>query len=447
MAEQKKQIQTFLLRLAAAALVILFLYAMRAARESGRFPGSRGTMAAVALGGLIILAWAAGDLFQWIGLPRMTGYMMTGLVTGPYMLKLISLESVHTLKFIDHVALTLIALRAGHEVRLSLLRRRLKGILSISFSLVILSMVAGFLLIFFGGRYFLPFLRDAPGRTVLLVALLFSVIEMAKSPVTTIAILDETRAEGPLAETTLGVVIVNDVILIVLFGLVMALGTRIANPGEVKAGFIKEVLWHLFGSLGAGALIGWLVSLALKWIQRWLFLLVIGFSLGLTLLCHALHLEILLVCLTAGFVMENFTRQGGRMLGGIEDVTPLVYLIFFPVASASLDLSVVRTSWVAAAVILTARKLIIYSSVRLGSRLANECEAVRKYGWMGYINQSGVTLVLAILIAEEFPEFGSHFKAIALAVIVITDVYAPAMFKYALYRAGEIPGERKRSRV
>jgi len=435
---KKRALISFIPRLVAAGLVAGFLLLLRMTPDTLHAAGSSGVVAAISLGGLIVMAWVMGDIFQWIRLPRITGYMFTGLLAGPHILRLISRESVATLKFIDNVALSLIALHAGHEVRLELIKRRFKSIVSITFFILLFSLSGVFLFVFFGGRIFFPFLKDAPGRTVLLVALLFGLIEVAKSPVTTIAILDETRARGRLAETTLGVVVLKDVILIVLFGVVMAIGVRLAHPGEVHKGLLGETLWRLSGSLGVGGLVGFLVGGALGIIRRKTYLLVIGLALGLTLLSMGMHLEVLLASMTAGFVIENFTRHGKRFLGGVEAASPLVYLIFFPVASAALNLSLLRDTWFIAVIIIMLRKVMVFVGINVGSRLVEDFPAMRRWGWMGFINQSGVTLALAIIIGREFQEFGQQFKAIALGMIVITDFYGPALFKYALYKAGDI---------
>ncbi len=432
----KGSLRVFSHRAVAAAIVLIALYLVR--EKPHGLIISTGTRAAIALGGLIILAWVMGDLFERIGLPRITGYMVTGLLTGPHILGFMSAGTVFKLKFIDNVALALIALHAGREVKLALLRSRLKSIISITFFILLFSLSGVFIFVFFGGRHIFPFLKDAPQKTVLLVALLFGLIEVAKSPVTTIAILDETKARGPLAETTLGVVVLKDVILIVLFGIVMGIGARIARPCEGAGGFVGTTLWHLFGSLAIGAGIGFGVGELLKFAHKSMYLLVIGLALGLTLLSGAIHLEVLLVSMTAGFVIENFTGRGERLLAGIEDASPFIYIIFFPVASASLDLSLLRDTWFVAVLILMLRKVMVFSGIYIGSSLVEDFPVMRKVGWMGFINQSGITLALALIIGQEFPEFGEQFKAIALAMIVITDFYGPALFKYALHYAGEV---------
>ena len=434
---RKKSIIPFISRLMAAGIVILFLYLVRVAPEYVRPAGSGDISAAVSLGALIILAWVMGDLFQRISLPRITGYMVTGIILGPHATNLIRKESLQTLRFVDNMALALIALHAGSEVNTRLLRKRIKGILSVTFFILLFSLTGVFLLIIIGGRFFLPFLEGAPFKIVFLVAMLFGMIEVAKSPVTTIAILDETRAKGPMSEMTLGIVVLKDIVLIALFGIVMGVCDRIAYPDKAHGGIMAETLWSLLGSIGIGALFGMVAGMLLRYAGGRIYILVIALALGLTLLCSYIHLEVLLVSMTVGFIIENFTRQGDRFMKGITDVSPLIYLVFFPVASASLDITILKSIWVVAMVIVMLRKIFVYMGIRVGLWLSEDVPALRKYGWMGFINQSGVTLALALIIGREFPDFGEHFKAIALGMIVLTDFYGPALFKYGLHLAGE----------
>jgi len=433
----KKSLVPFVSRLMAAGIALCLLYVSKMTPEELPPEQKEGILAAIALGGLIILAWVMGDLFQRLSLPRITGYMITGLITGPHILRLMNVETVSSLKFIDNLALSLIALHAGHEVKLGLLRRRFKSIVCITFFILLFSLCGVFVFIYFGGSYIFPFLKEAPRKTILVVALLFGLIEVAKSPVTTIAILDETGARGPLAETTLGIVILKDVILIILFGIMMTVCGRILYPQKAQGGLLGETLWHLFGSLGMGVLIGIIVGFLLKITQERMYILVAALALCLTLLSLVLHLEVLMVSMTAGFMIQNFTAQGKRFLSGIEAISPITYIIFFPVASASLDISLLRDAWAAAVMILILRKIMVFTGINVGSRLTEDFPAMRKYGWMGFINQSGVTLALALIIGKKFPEFGSHFKAVALGMIVITDFYGPALFKFALFKSGE----------
>jgi Kef-type K+ transport system membrane component KefB len=136
-------------------------------------------------------------------------------------------------------------------------------------------------------------------------------------------------------------------------------------------------------------------------------------------------------------MIENFSKRSEHFLEGMENSIPFIYLLFFPVNGASLDLSLLGSLWKAAVVILILRCVLVFGGVWLWGRFVRDFPNMRRYGWMGFLNQESVTMALALIMAHEFPALGEPIKALMLAMIVLTDLYAPAMFKFALYRAGE----------
>jgi Kef-type K+ transport system membrane component KefB len=421
-------------RILAAVLVLCMLGIVKKLRPI--LGAGDGLQAGIALGGLIIIAWVMGDIFRKIHLPRITGYVITGMILGPHLLDFISSESVKTLKFIDNIALALIGIRAGQEMKIALIRRRLKSILSISFSVLIITVGGTFLFIYFWGPRFLPFLKDIPEGMLIVAAIIIAYLEGAKSPVTTIAVLDETGAKGPLAEITLGAVIFKDLLMGILLGVVLSVCGYIAHP-DLPHGILIHIFQFVILSLAIGFLMGLIVSASLTFSKKGSFILIFSLALAMSVISGAFHLEVLLVGGAAGFVIENYSKKSEHFLEGLEQGTPFIYLLFFPVNAASLDISLIGGLWKAAVIILILRTVLVFCGVWVGSRLVEDFPSMRRYGWMGFMNQESVTMALALILAAEFPELGEPLKAFILVMIVITDLYAPAMFKYALYKSGE----------
>jgi len=393
--------------------------------------------AAISLGALIIVAWTAGDLFERIRLPRITGYVITGMLMGPYILKLIPAASVRTLKFVDKIALALIGIHAGQELNLRLLRRRLKDIVTLSLTVLGFTVIGTFLFILFWGHRFLPFLSGEPWSIVIVVAVIIAYLEGAKSPVTTIAVLDETGARGPVAETTLGAVIFKDLVMALLLGVIIVICGRISHLGDVQQGMLSPIFRFVMVSIVTGLVIGLAAGSILNFVRAHAFVLILGLALLLTILSDAFHLEVLLVGGAAGFVIENYSRKSEHFLEGLEQSTPFIYLLFFPVNGAALDLSLLGSLWQAAVVILALRFALVFSGVWVWARVGRDFPAMRRWGWMGFLNQESVTMALALILAHEFQRLGEPIRALMLAMVVITDLYAPALFKYALYKSGE----------
>jgi Kef-type K+ transport system membrane component KefB len=106
-----------------------------------------------------------------------------------------------------------------------------------------------------------PFLGALPFAATVAVALLLGVWAANSSPDLTVAVIEERRAQGPLTEVILGVTIVKDVVVIVLFTLVLALVTPLLDHAQpFSASSLGTLAGHIGGSLALGAAMGWVFS-------------------------------------------------------------------------------------------------------------------------------------------------------------------------------------------
>jgi Kef-type K+ transport system membrane component KefB len=163
--------------------------------------------------------------------------------------------------------------------------------------------------------------------------------------------------------------------------------------------------------------------------------LALGF--GLAEVMRYLQYDPLLAFMTAGFVVQNLSRQGGKFIAAIHGMGSVVYVIFFATAGAHLDLPLLRTLWPVAVTLAAARALMTWISGRVASRLADDPPTVKKWGWAGLVSQAGLALGLAGTVARTFPTFGDGFRALAIATVALNEFFGPILFKLALDRAGE----------
>lgn len=392
---------------------------------------------ALLMGFLLLAAHLAGLVSAVVELPRITGFLILGILIGPHVLGVLPAEAVVDFRLINGGALSLIALTAGGELRISAVRKRLLSIGSILVFQVILvfAVVVGATYL---GRDFIPFLDGSPPRAALAVGLIFGLVAVAKSPATTIAIITEEKARGVLTDTVLGITVVKDVIVLVLIAVLIPLAVVVADP---SAGFsyktLEEVLLAILGSVVAGLVVGWFLAQYLKRIGAYRVLVVLFAAFILVSLSEQLGLEYILISMTAGFYVQNFSEQGPDFLRALEANSLPIYALFFAVAGADLRVDLLAGVWAIMLVAVSLRTLALGVSTWLGAWVAGDGKSVRRLAWMGFLAQAGVTLGVANIVRERFPVWGPDVATLIVAMIALNQIVGPPAFRFALVRSGE----------
>lgn len=401
----------------------------------GPLPGPGQTT--MLLGFLLLSAFICGELAAEVRLPRITGYLMIGILFGPDVLHLLPRETVLDFRLINGTALSLIALQAGGELRLRQVRERMRSIGTITASQIVITL-AGVIVVVYLGRDLLPFLEGQSRRAVLAIALIFAVVAVAKSPATTIAVITEAKARGQLTDTVLGVSVLKDVIILLFIAAVIPAAAVLVDP---TLGFdyhaVEEIAIAIILSLALGAAIGLGVGLYLKHVERQTILFVLALAFVIVELSEAVGLEYILVGMATGFMIQNFSARGATFLRALEVNSLPLYALFFSVAGAGLDLSVLPIVWRVGLLIIVVRILLVFVSTYLGAVLARDPAPVRRYAWMGFLAKAGVTLGLANMVQDRFTPWGDEVSAVIIAMIAVNQLIGPPLFRFALDAAGE----------
>lgn len=421
-------------RMITLALLLVGMQLILPLGESGQ-----GSQTLLWFGFLILAAYTIGELATTLGLPKIVGYLLAGVLFGPHGVAMITADGVYRLTPISNLAIALIAFLAGAELRWSEVRE--SGVLLLKIAGVELMLTFTAL---FGALYAfqdsIPFLREMPGVGVVAFALLFSAIAIVHSPAVTMALLTETGARGPVARTTLGVVLVSDVAVVLFFSLALAFARALVPPtGATSAPSVGLVIWEIAGAILVGALLGGAVALYLRYVgkQLFFFAILVAFF-GLTI-AQIAHVEVLLTLLTAGFVMENVSEgeQGRPLLHAMERSAAPVFVVFFALSGAKIAVAQVAQLLPLVVPIALLRAGAIWAGVHIGARWAGAEERVRNYAWMGLISQAGVAIGLSSIVAEAYPEQGVALATLLLALIAINETVGPILFRRALIATGE----------
>jgi Kef-type K+ transport system membrane component KefB len=391
-------------------------------------------------GFLILAAYSVGELAVMIRLPKITGYLAAGVLFGPSLFNTVTTQAIGELRPVSSLAIALIAYLAGAELRWDEVRKRGATIARILSAEMVLCFVAlSVALIALGDR--LPFLQGTAGGSRYSFALLFAAVATVHSPAVVMALLSETRAGGAVARTTLGVVLVSDVVVVILFSGVLAVTRAVVPPtGANVAGVsLAMIVWELGGAVLVGALLGGAVALYLRFVKHELVLFAIVVAFFGMVIASMVHVETMLALLTAGFVTENFSRHedGEAIRHAMERSAAPVFVVFFALAGAEMGLREVAAVWPLLLPIIAVRTASLWGGTRLGVRWAGAAPETRRV-WMGLVPQAGVAIGLAAAIAQAYPVRGSQMRTLFLAVVAINQVIGPVLFRFALNRSGEI---------
>ena len=405
------------------------------------------------LGGFAIVAVAAKQIatfFQKAKLPIITGLLVIGLFSGPYLFKLLPKGTSTDLQFINDISLAFIAFAAAAELYIKEMRSRFKSIKWMTFGQLGVTFIFSALLIFFLADY-IGFMKEMNAATKIAVAILMATIFVARSPASAIAVINELRAKGPFVQMSMGVTVVKDFLVILLFAICFTVSQTLVSGEPFTVTFIAILLGELAVSFGLGWVVGRLLSLILsiRVHRNVKAVLILGLGYSVYLLNHfvehysyehfayKIHLEPLLICIIGSFILTNYSSFRAEFITILEEVGPLVYICFFTLTGASVSLDILVNLLGVAAMLFTIRLVTMIIGSVIGGTLAGDPPLYRRIGWMPFVTQAGVGLGLATVVANAFPEWGSEFQTTVVAVIVINQFIGPPLFKWAINMVGE----------
>lgn len=399
---------------------------------------------------ICLASYLIGQGFKWMRLPTITGYLFAGALVGSFGLDFLPSNAAESLRFVDEIALAVIAFVAGSELYLKELRPRLRLILTTAGGILVVTFVLVAVAVYLLSAL-LPFTADWAVSARVATALLGAAVLLALSPPSTIAVIKEVHARGPFTRTALGVTVLMDVVIIVLFAVATSMAGALLTGESLSIGFVALLALDL----GLAAGIGWAVGQLLKRVlgQRWprlvkiALVLAIGFGIyelaswvkteSVAQLGFEIYIEPLLIAMIAGFIVTNFSRFRDEFDRILHDVGPAVYVAFFTITGLALKLDLLWATLPIAATLFVVRIVGIGIGAAAGATLAGEPPQIRRFGWMAFITQAGIALGLAREVAVQFPDLGNAFATLIISVVVLNEVFGPIFLKYVLKRVGE----------
>ena len=399
---------------------------------------------------VMLIGFSVGKLFEHYRLPAITGYLIAGVLVGPYGMGLISMQAVNGFDVITKIVLGIIAFQIGTELFIPVLKRSGKRLLSITFVHALITYAVVFV-----GVYLIS------GEAWIAFAL--SGLGVASAPAPVMEVIKKVRAKGPVKSTVVPVVGLLDIVSVIIFGLSssIALSLLEGQAISINNAFYEPVL-EVVLSIMVGAFLGALLGVTSKIFvekaqkgDRYLAYLVLSlaFILFSTWLASETHLSNILIPMTMGMTFTNFIDKETFKIQGqaLQNFGGPFFVLFFTIAGLSLSPTIVVQAAMLATVFILLRAVGKVGGSYIASTMSKCPATVKKYTGVALLPQAGVTIGMLISLSASLPpEETQLIQAVVLSSILIFQIIGPILLQWALIRAGEarkIPGDTKAEKV
>lgn len=376
---------------------------------------------------MIFAGMFCGRMAKHIRLPNVTGYLVAGLLIGPSVFGLLSEDFLSSISIISDVALGFIAFSIGNEFKISYFKR-------VGTAPIIIACMESLFAVLFVIAGLLISGQDLPFSLVL------GAIAAATAPAATIMVIKQYRAKGPVTESLLSVVAIDDATALILFSLSVAVAQALTNSSASLVASLLSPVREIGGALVAGALLGFVFLIPLRFFKK------TGNRLCLTAafifaglgIASLLGLSSLLLCMAMGAVIANFSSDVGKIMDICDSVTPPIFLLFFVASGADLKLSVLPTVGIIGVIYILLRVVGKIFGASLGGMICKCDKTVRKFLGPCLLPQAGVAIGLSLAAGTVVPAYAPQIRAVILCGTLIYELVGPAITKFSLKKAGEI---------
>ena len=363
-------------------------------------------------------------------LPNVSGYILAGIIIGPYVLKIVPLEFVRNLDFISDIALAFIAFGVGRFFKKETLLRTGKWVIIIT---LFESLLAGLLITL--TMYYIF-------KLSLSLSLLLGAIGTATAPASTVMTINQYHGKGDFVYTLLQVVALDDVVCLLVFSIVSSVIVALDSGQFALTSIVIPLSLNILMIL-LGALFAYILNLLLvpKRSQDNRLIITTAMLLGLTGFCAIFNVSPLLACMAFGAVYINVAKDKA-LYHQLNIFTPPIMVMFFVVSAMNLDLTILKSFGIVGVAYFVIRIVGKYLGVYLGSYLVQTSKEIRNYLGVVLIPQAGVSIGLAYLARRMLPsDIGNLLMTIILASSILYELIGPASAKFALFKAGAFNSE------
>ena len=384
------------------------------------------------LGLILLFALLVGHIVKYARIPEVTGYLLAGMIAGPSVLGWVSHDNLQALHVFSEVGLGLILFSIGAVFEFSRMRLVGRKVLTVALA----ESTAAAVLVFSS-----MLLLGQPWQ----IALLLGAIAVETGAASTLMVIRENNSSGPFTESVIGVIGLNNILALLAFSLAavaLDLSSMVTDSGITIIGIVKTVfplLWQLVGSSALGFLVGLLLaSWASKVVESGeVLILLVGCVLLTVGISSALDLSPLIGSLAVGATMANLSSKSRKLFEALSRTDPPLYVIFFVLAGADLNLALLPSLGVLGGAYVLARAVGKLGGTWLAARKVEFGEKVEHLLGFSILAQAGLAVGLVIVTRERFPEIAPTVTTVVLGAIIVFEIAGPLSAKAALGRSGE----------
>lgn len=383
------------------------------------------------LGGILLLGLITSTMAERTALPRVTLLLIFGLVIGHEGFNIIPQEFSSYFDLIAEITLLMVGFLLGGKLTFESLKESAGDVFWISIcAAFVTAALVSLLLIFIG------IASD--------IAIILGCIASATAPTAILDVVAEAKKklgfkpqQEKFSNTLLSIVAIDDVWALLLFALGLSLAKTLNGHGADTL-FFASAAWEIFGALGLGTAIG--IPAAYLTGRAKLGQPMIIEALGIVFICGglAIWLEVsyLIAAMTVGAVIANLAKHHDYPFHAIENIESPFMVVFFVLAGASLDLGSFEELGLMGVLYIMARALGKYFGSYIGSQLSGSNSVTKKWMGLALLPQAGVPIGMALVAANQFPEYRQVLLSVVISSTVLFDIIGPILTRYAIYQAG-----------
>jgi Kef-type K+ transport system membrane component KefB len=380
---------------------------------------------------VLVGALVAEKIVNYLKVPAITSYILLGILLGPYALNVTGEGLMAASELLSNIVLGFIAFHIGKNFSLEHFKRIGKAVLSISLSVTVATLICVTVGIYYVAQQ--PFH----------IALLFGAISTATAPATTMMIIRQYKARGLFTDVLLGTVAIDDAWGIMIFSVSLAIAQilQLGQFSELVIMFVTmKAAGKIFFSMILGLIMAFLVSKISVYLKRRedVLTFILGAILINTGIALYFHMSPLLSNMFFGAVLVNIEKTSFRFFDSLSAVDWPLYVMFYVLAGANLDVGLLSTLGLIGSVYIISRIIGRIGGAYAGAVIVGAEKSIKKYMGLALMAQAGVAIGLAMLAKVNLPHTGGDILNTIIATTVIYEILGPIATRYSLLKARNI---------